>query len=152
MKTPIQCQQNLKILKPLYEADYNQWVEETVKQLQAQDFQSVDWENLIEEVADLSRRERSKVKRLLTRLWEHLLKLGYWKAERNYNDGHWRAEIRNFRKQIKDVLASSPSLKTYFLEILSECYQDAREIAADRSKLPLSLFFLKSQSLRQNRF
>ena len=130
-------------LNKLYEQDYNQWVELTVKQLQEEKFAGVDWENLIEEVADLSRRERSKLKSLLTRLWEHLLKLGYWESEREYNQGHWKGEIRNFRKQIKDVLKTSPSLKPYFLDIFEECYQDAREIIADRSQLPLNNFPLK---------
>ena len=102
--------------KTLYEQDYNQWVELTVRQLQARNFASVDWENLIEEVADLSRRERSKLKSLLTRLWEHLLKLSYWESEREYNQAHWKGEIRNFRKQIKDLLENSPSLKPYLLD------------------------------------
>ncbi|MGK7892903.1 MAG: DUF29 family protein [Xenococcus sp. (in: cyanobacteria)] len=35
--------------KNLYDTDYNLWLEETVKQLQAQDFNAIDWENLIEE-------------------------------------------------------------------------------------------------------
>ena len=121
----------------LYEQDYNQWVELTVRQLQEQKFDSVDWKNLIDEVTDLSRRERSKLKSLLTRLWEHLLKLGYWEAERESNQAHWKAEIRNFRKQIKDTLKNSPSLKPYLQSIAEECYNDAREILADRSELPL---------------
>lgn len=124
----------------LYETDYNQWVEITLKQLQEQNFEAVDWENLIEEVADLSRREKRKLENLLNRLLEHLLKLGYWVVERDNNDGHWRSEIRNFRKQIKRELKASPSLKPYLLEIFDECYQDAREIVADRSKLPIETF------------
>ncbi|GFE67478.1 hypothetical protein CFPU101_00880 [Chroococcus sp. FPU101] len=64
----------------LYEADYNQWVEETVKQLQNKNYAAVDWENLIEEVADLSGRERDKLESLLTVLFEHLLKIAYWES------------------------------------------------------------------------
>ena len=130
-------------LKNLYEQDYNQWVELTVRQLQEKKFEGVDWENLIEEVADLSKRERSKLKSLLTRLGEHLLKLGYWESEREYNQGHWKGEIRNFRKQIKDILKNSPSLKPYLLDIWEECYHDAREILSDRSQLPIESFPLK---------
>ena len=55
--------------KTLYDADYNLRVLETVKQLESKDFESVDWENLIEEVSDLSR------------LIEHLLKIKYWQSE-----------------------------------------------------------------------
>ena len=41
---------------------------------------SLDLENLIEEVSDLSRREKKKLKNLLIKLFEHLLKLTYWRA------------------------------------------------------------------------
>lgn len=126
--------------KTLHNTDYNQWVEATVKQLQESDFNAVDWENLIEEIADLSRRERQKLRKLLTRLWEHLLKLAYWESERERNAPHWKKEVRNFRKQIKQILKDSPSLKPFFTEIFEECYQDAREMVADLSELPLDIF------------
>lgn len=127
-------------LKRLYETDYHQWVEETVKLLKDEKFEGVDWQNLIEEVADLSKRERDKLESLLTLLFEHLLKLVYWKSERSYNEGHWRGEILNFRKQIQKTLQKNPSLKPYLKDIFEECYQDAREIIAERTKLPLETF------------
>lgn len=126
--------------KTLYNTDYNQWVEATVKQLEESDFNAVDWGNLIEEIEDLSRRERQKLRKLLTRLWEHILKLAYWESERERNAPHWKKEVRNFRKQIKQILKDSPSLKPFFTEIFEECYQDAREMIADLSELPLDIF------------
>jgi len=124
----------------LYEQDYNRWVIETVKQLENQEYDAVDWDNLLEEIADLSRRETRKLESLLTRLFEHLLKLQYWQAEIENNQGHWEAEILNFRKQIKKELKASPSLKQHLLNVWDECYQDGREIAAARSRLPLNAF------------
>ena len=126
--------------KTLYETDYNLWVLETVAKLKSHDLDGVDWGNLIEEVEDLSRRDKKKLKSLLRLLFEHLLKLTYWQSEITRNQGHWRGEIRNFRKQIKDELQDSPSLKSYINGVLSECYQDSREIFSDKSKLPLSTF------------
>jgi hypothetical protein len=128
------------INKNLYDTDYHLWILETVKQLENKDFASLDLENLIEEVSDLSRREKRKLESLLTRLFEHLLKLKYWESQREQNQGHWLGEVLNFRKQIKKELKASPSLKSYLLEIFDECYQDGREIAAARSQLPLDLF------------
>lgn len=61
----------------LYETDYNLWILETVQKLQCRDLENLDWEYLIEEVLSLSRRDRHKLASLLTRLFEHLLKLGY---------------------------------------------------------------------------
>ena len=126
--------------KTLYDTDYNLWVLETVKHLESKDFESVDWENLIEEVSDLSRRDKKKLKSLLRNLFEHLLKLKYWESAIKDNKPHWEGEIINFRKQIKDELKDSPSLKSYLKEIIEECYQDGREIASRRSQLPLSTF------------
>ncbi|MBJ7898796.1 MAG: DUF29 family protein [Cyanobacteria bacterium RI_101] len=129
-----------KIDKSLYETDYNLWVLETVDKLQRRELGALDWENLIEEVIDLSRRDKKKLKSLLRLLVEHLLKLTYWENEIENNRGHWEAEITNFRKLIQDELTDSPSLKRYLQEVWQECYQDGREIAAKRSSLPLSAF------------
>ena len=124
----------------LYDSDYHLWILKTVKQLESRDFNSVDWNNLIDEVRDLSRREKRRMQSLLTLLIEHLLKSTYWESEKPTNLAHWQAEITNFRKQIKRELKASPSLNTYLKEIFIECYQDAREIAARRSQLPLITF------------
>ena len=126
--------------KSLYEKDYNLWVLEMVEKLRSQEFSALDLENLIEEIEDLSRRDKQKLESLLMRLIEHLLKLKYWELERQRNLAHWKSEIRNFRKQIKKLLKGSPSLKPYLQIILVECYQDSREIISDKTELPLSIF------------
>jgi len=61
-----------------YETDYNQWLKETVKQLQERNFEQVDWDNLIEEIESMGKSDRRALMSLLTRLIEHLLKLAYW--------------------------------------------------------------------------
>ncbi len=126
--------------KKLYDTDYNLWVLETVKKLKNRELDSLDWDNLIEEVWDLSERKRRKMESLLIRLVEHLLKLGYWETEKERNKGHWQAEIANFRKQIKRELKASLSLKPYLQQIWQESYQDGREIASKRSQLSLDHF------------
>ena len=132
--------QKKSLTKTLYDTDYNLWVLETVKQLEKREFNALDLENLIEEVSDLSRRDKNKLKSLLRNLCEHLLKLAYWQAEFSRNQSHWKGEIVNFRKQIQDQLENSPSLKPYLRQIFEKCYQDGREIASTRSDLPLSTF------------
>jgi hypothetical protein len=126
--------------KNLYETDYNLWVLETVKKLENRDLDSLDWENLIEEVLSLSRSDKRKLESLLVKLIEHLLKLAYWETERERNKGHWEGEIINFRKQIKRLLKDSPSLKPYLKDFFEECYQDGCEIVSKRSQLPLNTF------------
>jgi len=132
--------QSQQAQKKLYETDYHLWILETVEQLQNREFEAVDWENLIDEVSDLSRREKKKLKSLLRNLWEHLLKLKYWQSEVERNQSHWKGEVRNFRKQIRDELEDSPSLKNYLKDISGDCYQDAKEIVSDKAQLPLDTF------------
>ncbi|CCI26317.1 conserved hypothetical protein [Microcystis aeruginosa PCC 9809] len=124
----------------LYDSDYQLWLESTINQLRQGDFQAVDWQNLLEELADLGKNNRRALESLLTRLLEHLLKLTYWQSQRDYNQAAWKGEIRTFRKQIKKILRDSPSLKPYLSEILEECYTDAREIIIDITELDASIF------------
>ncbi|MBE9243054.1 MULTISPECIES: DUF29 domain-containing protein [Microcystis] len=124
----------------LYDSDYQLWLENTINQLRRGDFQAVDWPNLLEELADLGKNNRRALKSLLTRLLEHLLKLTYWQSQRDYNQAGWKKEIRNFRLQIADLLADSPSLKSYLREILAKCYLDARNLLIDETELDASIF------------
>ncbi|WP_017293796.1 DUF29 domain-containing protein [Geminocystis herdmanii] len=124
----------------LYDTDYNLWILETVKKLEIRDFNSVDWDNLIEEVLSLSRSDKRKLESLLMRLIEHLLIFKYWDSEKDRNKGHWEREIANFRKQIRKELKASPSLKRYLTEIFEESYEDGRDLASKHSQLPLNTF------------
>ncbi|HEY9691986.1 MAG TPA: DUF29 domain-containing protein [Oculatellaceae cyanobacterium] len=124
----------------LYEQDYYLWLEKTIQQLRSGQLSTVDLANLIEELESMGRSEKRALMNLLTRLFEHLLKLAYWDSQREYNKNHWKSEIRNFRKQINKELKASPSLKPYLIEIFEECYQDAKEIFSDLSKLPVNTF------------
>jgi hypothetical protein len=69
-----------------------------------------------------------------------LLKLKYWQSEVDRNQAHWKREIINFRQQIRDELKDSPSLKPFLNQVLDECYQDGRKLAAAASDMPLDLF------------
>lgn len=128
------------ITQTLYDQDYYLWLRTTINQLRTSQFSSVDLDNLIEELEDMGRSQKRTVKSLLIRLFEHLLKLTYWNVERERNEGHWKGEIRTFRREIKDELKDSPSLKPYILEIFDKSYQDARTEASDRSQLAIDIF------------
>lgn len=122
--------------KTLYEQDFSLWTKETVKLLKCQDFSQVDWDNLIEEIETLGRNERHAVDSLLSRLLEHLLKRCFVDCPECFRG--WEIEIRNFRRDIKKRLKSSPSLKGFMLEIFPGSYQDA--LAAMREDYPNTLF------------
>ncbi len=122
--------------KILYEQDLVLWTEETTKLLKSQNFSQVDWNNVIEEIETLGRNERHAVDSLSSRLLEHLLKRCFVDYPESFRG--WEIEIRNFRKDIKKRLKTSPSLKPFLLEILAESYQDALE--AMREDYPNTFF------------
>jgi hypothetical protein len=88
----------------------------------------------------MGRSEKRTIENLLIQLLVHLLKLTYWTGEKARNEGDWKGEIRNFRRQIIKEVKDSPSLKPYILEIFDECYLSARKNASDRSQLSLDTF------------
>lgn len=57
----------------LAKTDAALWIEEIVNLLREKSYHSVDWENLIEEIENLGRSDRQKVRSFLRNLLEHLL-------------------------------------------------------------------------------
>ena len=123
--------------KSLYETDYVLWVETNLERLKAQDYNRVDWDNLYEEIEDMSRRERQSLESNLIIILLDLLK---WQYQPEYRSGSWKGSIREHRRRVNKALKDSPSLKTYFQDILAECYANSREQAADETSLPLNSF------------
>jgi hypothetical protein len=150
MKSEIKPQQ-----VSLYEADYQCWLDETVVQLKAQDFGSLDLENLIEEIESLGKRDKRALSSYLMRLCEHLLKIKYWQSERATCFRGWDLEIANFRLQIQAILMDSPSLKSYLDENFEAAYTNGRRLFLKASQLKASLIpqepdFTLEQALDEN--
>ncbi|MEB3191071.1 MAG: DUF29 domain-containing protein [Snowella sp.] len=124
----------------LYEQDFYLWIQETVELLKKGNLAQLDLENLIEEVDSMGKSQRKELKTRLTVLIEHLLKLQYWTAEKDYNGRGWRNTIVEQRRQIAYTLADSPSLKSILNDIFLDCYQDARNDTLRKYQLPSNLF------------
>lgn len=112
----------------LYERDYVAWCEDTATKLRTRDFEHLDFENLIEEIESLGRSDRRELRNRLTVLLAHLLKRIYVNSPENFNG--WEITIIQQRRQLKNLLQDSPSLKPYFTQIFSEVYADAVEIVS----------------------
>lgn len=121
----------------LYDRDFAEWLAVTVKQLRAEDYSSVDWANLIEEIEDMSKRERKALKGNLVVILQHLLK---WQYQPEVRSGSWKASIREHRRRIADDLKDSPSLKPYLEAVFAECYAAALAQASDETDLPTAVF------------
>ncbi len=124
----------------LYDQDYQLWLETTLEQLRNHQYSQVDWENLLEEIEGMTKRDKRALRSLLTRLFEHFLKLAYWESEREYNQAGWKGEIQNFRSHIKDLLEDSPSLKPYLAEIIEKSYDTAVKIAQQKMEIASNVF------------
>ncbi|WP_017303709.1 DUF29 domain-containing protein [Spirulina subsalsa] len=121
----------------LYNTDFVRWIETTVEQLRQQNYAHVDWENLLEELEDMAKRERKSLKSNLIIVFLHLLK---WQYQPLGRTGSWRGSLREHRRQIKEDLKDSPSLVPYLEKVWKDCYENARAQAADETGLPLKTF------------
>jgi hypothetical protein len=135
--------------KNLYEQDFNLWIEETVNLLKTRQLDQIDYDNLIEEVEDLSKNEKDNLEIYLENILRNLLRWKYLIPER-VND--WQVELLRNRVDIKRILRDSPSLDQYIDNVLEECYETARLLAAtqmgvDIKIFPIELLFTKEQIL-----
>ncbi|MCC5663740.1 DUF29 domain-containing protein [Nostoc sp. CHAB 5784] len=112
-------------IKTLYVTDFALWIEQTLKSLKSQDYSNVDWENLIEEIEGLGRRDRRELESRLTTLFEHALKRNYVNLPECY--GGWEATISRTQQELSRILRDSPSLRNYLLTTCNECYQNAHK-------------------------
>jgi uncharacterized protein DUF29 len=112
-------------VKNLYVTDFALWIQQTVNSIRSQDYSNVDWENLIEEIEALGKRDRRELESRLTTLFEHALKRNYVNLPECY--GGWEATISRIQQELSRILRDSPSLRNYFLTIYDECYQNARK-------------------------
>ncbi|NEQ98692.1 MAG: DUF29 domain-containing protein [Cyanothece sp. SIO2G6] len=139
----------------LYDTDFQCWLNQTVQQLRAQDFNNLDLENLIEEIESLGRSDKRAISSYLMRLCEHFLKLQYWESERERCFRGWRLEIVNFRIQIQSILKDSPSLENHLQENFLLAYKNGRKLFLNASDLdahliPLEPVFTLEQALDED--
>ena len=121
----------------LYDRDYALWLEMTIEQLRQQNFDQVDWENVLDEFESMSKRDRRSIKSNLVILLLHLLK---WEFQPEIRSGSWTGSIIEHRQRLRDLLNDSPSLRNYLAEVLSLAYSDAIVRAVNETGLEISVF------------
>ena len=101
-------------LRSLYDQDFVAWSKQQAEALRAAarsgSNQSLDWENLAEEIEDLGKSARRELQSQIRRIVRHLLKLEHSPAKEPRRG--WEESIVDARAEIEDLLEASPSLRT----------------------------------------
>lgn len=116
-------------MSKLYETDIIQWVEQQVLLIKQQRYAEVDWVNLLEEIEDLSKREKQRFISSIRLIIQHLLK---WEYQPERRSSSWEITIKRERNHLKRYLRDTPSLKRYWQD-LPQIYLDARADAANET-------------------
>ena len=123
--------------KCLYDTDYYLWLQQTAKSLASRNVDALDWDNLLEEIESLGRREKKAIKSNLRIVILHLLKWNYQVEKRSQS---WIYSIAEHRQRLYDDFETSPSLKRYCQEIFLQVYEEARKLASKETGLSLNHF------------
>jgi hypothetical protein len=102
-----------KLMTASYEQDFGLWAEQMADLLASGRFSELDIENLVEEVRDLSKRERDRLLASLRLILHHLLKWDYQPQRRSHS---WLGTIQGERANIRLYLDDSPSLRRYLTD------------------------------------
>jgi hypothetical protein len=121
----------------IYDVDYLKWIETTVEKLKNQNYSTVDWENLIEEIEDMGRSERRTLKSNLIVILLHLLK---WQFQPEKRNGILERSIIEHRRLVNKAIKESPSLMSYLESIFAESYPEAVKQAKAETGLSRETF------------
>ena len=120
-----------------YHTDFYAWLLTQAAHVRAKAWDTLDIDNLAEELETLGRSERHAVWSHLRVLLLHLLKWTYQPERRGRS---WRGSITRARQNLARRLRQSPSLGAELPDFTAEAYADARRLAADQTGTPLATF------------
>lgn len=121
----------------LYNIDFYAWSQRQANLLRAEAFEEVDWNNLIEEIENLSRSEKNEVENRLIVLIMHLLK---WQYQPELQSRSWNATINVQRDDLERLLRRSPSLRAWLSEFITDVYPSAVKRAIAETGLRKATF------------
>jgi len=113
-------------LKELYEKDFYLWVQGNLRLLKNEEYDLVDWENLLGEIEDMGQRYLDNAISFMAVILEHLYKWEHFRY-REYVEHNWIKSLNNARKELRTIFRRHPSVKAKTQE--KENIQTAWELA-----------------------
>lgn len=120
-----------------YNSDFALWAQSQAAALRERRFHDLDLSNLIEEIDDLSKRDRDAIRSRMTTIALHLLKLHH-QPERASRS--WLGTIVSRSTRIRRLIDGSPSLRHELLDYERTAYADARPQASAETGLAIATF------------
>jgi len=122
------------MLEPLYEQDFQIWIDSTIQHLRNGQFESLDIEHLIEELNSLGKSEQNALKSNLMILLAHLLKVKVQFDAPDTMKMSWYNSIIEHRQRVLSSLEDTPSLKSFLVQAIEKAYPQACKLAIKESK------------------
>lgn len=104
----------------LYEEDFYSWTQRNTELLRQKRFSEVDFENVIEEIESIGRREKRELK---NRLGDLILTLLKWTVQKSYQNEIEKMRIKEKRIRVFEILDDSPSLESELSKNLEKIYE-----------------------------
>jgi hypothetical protein len=133
LEFPIQTSSDL--VTNLYEVDFYAWTQEQSSLLSRGQWQSLDIENLVEEIESLGKQQKQELRNRLAILIGHLLK---WDFQPEFWGKSWKATIIEQRERISLHLKDNPSLKPYLNQAVIDAYKLALSFVVPETPLDYS--------------
>ena len=121
----------------LYESDLYAWTQEQARLLRERRWDDLDLENLVDEVQSVGGSEKREIRSRMVVLLAHLLK---WKFQPGRRGPSWRKTISEQRRQLAEIVETSPSLAAYLKGQVDERYTGATVEAAEQTGMAVGLF------------
>jgi hypothetical protein len=137
MPVPETNQETATPISNLYETDFYAWTIEQASLLRKHQWSELDLLNLIEEIESLGKQQRQELRNRLSVLIGHLLK---WEYQSQRRSRSWLATIRVQRRDTLRLLKDNPSLKSFLEDVVSEAYENGRDLAMGETDLPEETF------------
>ena len=121
-------------VSPRYETDGFGWACAQSRLIRQRRLDSVDWDNVAEEIESVGKSEQSAAESALRILMAHILK---WQAQPERRGRSWALTIAEQRLRYEQRLARNPSLKAVAEEMRTRAFPRARIEAAREMDVPL---------------